>query len=786
MVVANTPLTRVPGYPFVTDSTPAGASQTLTVNVAHAGDLIIVAGRIESTAYSITGVSDTNNLVSWQPSVLRAFSDANVSPHSYVYLWYGVSTAAGSTTITATFSSAPGTSVELIVDELTGPSASWGADTTGQAAQDTATTSWQTPTLTPTGPGGDPEAYWGYCHPAQENCIGFNGTPSGYIYWLGPINGNFGGNTVVLNQSVPAGIPTQGQGTMYNYPNETTPTPDEYDALGAVFYNGSGGGGGGGGGSPPRVTAQPTMTVDQPVVGTSFGVGKGSWSNSPTSYTYQWQHCPLTGPCTDISGATSSTYTPVAGDQGDNLLVAVTATNTAGSNSAWSVFSLPVDPSGNSDRTFYIDYSSGNDSNNGTSKTTPWKNAPGSSAFTGTYSHQAGDHLIFKGGVTWPSTEFPITDSSGGTSGNPDYYGVDQTWYSGASWTRPIWDAGGESAVGATGCSAAFMNMNAQYEIVDGIELTDTYWGCTTRANLPWINNGAPNQVVDDMYAHDWDRTSTGIWFFVYSGEHENDELLNSECNGSDSTSDIGNCSNAQINRGDDAEYMPNLILPFCQTTSYDEVSHSHMNNLTDSYSASGVHENAIEVNSAACHTDYVYGNVFYNMLGVGVEIFLGNPPGFSGPSTTVWVYDNLSYWSSSPLVDPPIYMDCRNGDATRLYAFGNTVYSNGSEAIGSLGTPCGTATIEDNHFINAGSPGYSWSSGTVTADHNCNQTTSTANGQDYTGTDKYASTSGSGCTVGTGTNLSASIPVEDINGFARTSTWDEGAYQYHTGSPPW
>jgi hypothetical protein len=87
-----------------------------------------VAGRIESTSYAITGVSDTNSLVAWQPSVLDAFTDSRVSPTSYVYLWYGVAKSAGSTTVTATFNSPPHTSIELIVDELTGPSSSWGVD----------------------------------------------------------------------------------------------------------------------------------------------------------------------------------------------------------------------------------------------------------------------------------------------------------------------------------------------------------------------------------------------------------------------------------------------------------------------------------------------------------------------------------------------------------------------------------------------------------------------------------------------------------------------------------
>ena len=546
--------------------------------------------------------------------------------------------------------------------------------------------------------------------------------------------------------------------------------------------------------SAPSSTAAPTISGSAPTIsgsavqGQTLTVSNGTWTNSPASYAYQWQHCPLTAPCSNISGATSSSYTPVAGDQGDNLVAVVTATNASGSNSAYSDFSLPIEPSGNISRTFYIDYSSGSDSNSGTSTSSPWKDVPGSAAFTGTYTHQNGDRFIFKGGVTWPSSEFPIRDAKGGASGNPDYYGVDPTWYSGSSWTRPIWDAGGSAAVGTSGCSPSFMQMDASYEILDGVEMKNVYLGCSSGTDYKWIETSGANQVVDDIYAHDWVHTSpwsAGFWV-VQGGQ--NNEALNSECSGLDATNsgDTGECSLADINRGDTAISMPNMFLPYCGSqTSYDEVSHSVLHTLTAD--AFGVHENMIESNSSSCKTDYVYNNVFTDEL-TGVETFLGNPPGFSGASTTVWYYDNVSYWTAGQN-NIPVYMDCRNGDAVNLTAFNNTIYSQGGAAIGQItnGTSCGNATIENNQLINTSATGYSWSTGTVTASHNCVQSTSTANGQGYVNAHRYAPTSGSGCTVATGADLTTTIPPLDINGSSRPGgTWDEGAYQYHTGSPAW
>src|SRR4051812_47525162 len=91
--------------------------------------------------------------------------------------------------------------------------------------------------------------------------------------------------------------------------------------------------------------------------------------------------------------------------------------------------------------TYYVDYSAGSDSNNGGSKSTPWKRSPGMVGFSGNYSHQPGDRFIFKGGVTWPRSCFQMHVIAGGSSDtNRDYYGADQAWFAGSSFTRPLFD----------------------------------------------------------------------------------------------------------------------------------------------------------------------------------------------------------------------------------------------------------------------------------------------------------------------------------------------------------
>ena len=64
----------------------------------------------------------------------------------------------------------------------------------------------------------------------------------------------------------------------------------------------------------------------------------GTWTGFPApTFTLQWRQCDSAGAnCSDIGGATASTYTPVTGDQGKTIRVTVTATNGSGSASASS------------------------------------------------------------------------------------------------------------------------------------------------------------------------------------------------------------------------------------------------------------------------------------------------------------------------------------------------------------------------------------------------------------------------------------------------------------------
>src|SRR6202040_2167938 len=81
--------------------------------------------------------------------------------------------------------------------------------------------------------------------------------------------------------------------------------------------------------TPPTITGEARQ-------GKLLTEAHGTWTNNPTSFTYQWLQCNSEGTlasCTPISGATKQTYEPVAGDVEHKLRVQETATNAGGSGS---------------------------------------------------------------------------------------------------------------------------------------------------------------------------------------------------------------------------------------------------------------------------------------------------------------------------------------------------------------------------------------------------------------------------------------------------------------------
>ena len=98
----------------------------------------------------------------------------------------------------------------------------------------------------------------------------------------------------------------------------------------------------GGGGTAPKPRVLPTIQGAAQVGQTLTLIG-GTWSGSPTSFSYQWRQCPSDGtPCVAIDGAGGPTYTLAPGDIGATVTVTVTAIGKGGAGSATSAATPPV------------------------------------------------------------------------------------------------------------------------------------------------------------------------------------------------------------------------------------------------------------------------------------------------------------------------------------------------------------------------------------------------------------------------------------------------------------
>jgi hypothetical protein len=90
--------------------------------------------------------------------------------------------------------------------------------------------------------------------------------------------------------------------------------------------------------TPPTITGTPQ-------VGQTLTAGNGTWSDSPTSFAYQWLRCNAGGnSCIPVANGTQRTYTLVGADAGDTMRVRVTATNADGSSNARSAQTTVVAP----------------------------------------------------------------------------------------------------------------------------------------------------------------------------------------------------------------------------------------------------------------------------------------------------------------------------------------------------------------------------------------------------------------------------------------------------------
>src|SRR5215831_18668599 len=93
----------------------------------------------------------------------------------------------------------------------------------------------------------------------------------------------------------------------------------------------------------PTNTARPSISGDA-IVGETLTAENGTWTNTPTSYTYRWLQCDSFGGFCVPTGFVGRNYSPRLADVGGTMRVLVTARNANGSATVRSSSSDVVQP----------------------------------------------------------------------------------------------------------------------------------------------------------------------------------------------------------------------------------------------------------------------------------------------------------------------------------------------------------------------------------------------------------------------------------------------------------
>ena len=440
---------------------------------------------------------------------------------------------------------------------------------------------------------------------------------------------------------------------------------------------------------------------------------------------------------------------------------------------------------------YYVDYNSGLDSNPGTSKAAPWKRAPGMKGFTGSYTHAAGDKIIFKGGVTWPSAVLPITIKEGwdGTAANWDYHGIDSTWFSGTVFNRPKFD--GQRLIGII-MSLSYTN-NA---LIDGIEFTGSVTKDGTGEST--ISAYDPGAVTfNNLYIHNWDKNATtdngggGGIYISYLRHRGEVTVQNSILNNQDGRQNhpgymVGGCLRGVDNVINcELAYAIQGLLHGGKTFAYNHVHH-----ISSKFYDPAAHDNTAYLDSDPLYQTngrypsiQVYGNHFHDLNCSTGAVYI-NPKG----NDYFYVYNNL-FINVNDVAN--ILVDTYMGTG-EVYIWNNTFYISDQVDVVRGGISGGgrVATkklvVQNNHIMSdkSGSGIDNTNVTTFIADHNLKQTMAVASAAGYTAAKNYSPVASSSPTVNAGTTIISAICNKitvDYNGVARAQggIWDIGAYEF-------
>src|ERR1700677_111939 len=499
---------------------------------------------------------------------------------------------------------------------------------------------------------------------------------------------------------------------------------------------------------------------------------------------------------------------------------------------------LSLTMAGSASATTYYIAANGSDTNNGTSKTSPWLHAPGMKTcvnICASANPQPGDQFIFRGGDTWHwgnSSASPYVGSNGwnwnwsGSSGNPIYIGVDQSWFSGGSWTRPVlsgdnplWSGSGfpGSCGYPIGNNMVSLGSGSEsYTTFDNFEFSGTCWTGQSGSNGAMMNipGGDTNMIISNIYCHGWTMTSDASdnfpCFTSFGGGTVDDQnqYVGIVVAGSDSphfpagssnckwvSNDPAGCASGQGFNGSHFWDLHDSVVRYVSNMMVTSNCHTIHDNLFeylyDSFASGSLQQHPNVMNCLGGATGdplYWYNNVMRNTYSTENVYF--------AVRTTIYFFNNVMYNNMNSTVGLVaggcIRMNnvSNSSQPTTAYIYNNTWGDATCQikfevANSPLTAWSGVGNFQNNHVIGflpsvLNSIYICATSETCTIKDNGNevfQTTAAASSQGYTASNNFAPTQANGATIGAGANLSESCGVSSTNN-ALCSGTSEGALE--------
>lgn len=446
---------------------------------------------------------------------------------------------------------------------------------------------------------------------------------------------------------------------------------------------------------------------------------------------------------------------------------------------------------------YYVDHANGSDANTGTCETAagactgPWQNAPGMQGCAGTCASttlQSADSIVFKGGITWPNTDFPLVISSG------TYYGVDTTWFDsscGASFCQPIFSMQGQ--VVASTNVAIIVNVNNLQ--IDNLEITSMTWTGSAQAGAIFFNNIGLQDTLTNLNINNWapQAGATDVFQAVASSPSFAAGLYDSFITGLPGSSNSGTgvynipiVSSCTIHDLSSGVVSTKAVL--------DGIAYSRIYNINASFDGVSPSRAIQTVGVTSLYSNYIHDFASATQGIVTQPSYLAVSAGDSYINNLIW-----NTGSKTPLI-----MDTSGPTASQAtpYIINNTIVqdTNGyCVAVGltNSGT-LGNLTFENNQCISdisastgmlctiSTSPGGCAATASQAQADNLLMSHALATTDNYTLADLFSPTASTSPTVMAGIHPSGLIySGQDIRGAPRPSfndPYDIGAYQYCAG----